>query len=118
MKTTSACLALIAAFSLSLGSASVSAHPEGHGKVNIPVSAEIARKLAAAQVSRLSLEGKVDKSWQNHATPQGAEVRTAKGHKEWVVTFQNTTEFDASKRTLYVFLTESGDYIAANFTGK
>lgn len=42
----------------------------------------------------------------------GAEARTVEGHEEWVVTFQNATEFDASRRTLYVFLTESGDYIA------
>jgi hypothetical protein len=102
----------------SFGAAPVSAHPEGHGPINIPVSKEIASQLALSEVIRLSMEGKIDQSWRNNANQQSADLRELDGARQWIVIFQNPGEFEASKRTLYVFLSEYGDYIAANFSGK
>ena len=37
---------------------------------------------------------------------------------EWVVSYKNHAVEDKSKQTLYVFLSVTGEYLAANFTGK
>ena len=49
--------------------------------------------------------------------PVKAEVRERPSGKEWVVSFRNDQEPVRAKRTLYVFLTEAGEYKAANYTG-
>lgn len=76
-----------------------------------------ATEVAKSQVSRLIADGKIDATWKN-AELVGTEKKKSKSTWEWVNTFKNTKEADATKQTLYVFLTTSGDFIAANFTGK
>ena len=59
----------------------------------------------------------LDKNWAS-TTVSSSEKKMFDGRQEWVVSFVNEKVTDAKKRTLYVFLTLSGDYIAANYTGK
>ena len=47
-----------------------------------------------------------------------AETVEGKNMKEWKLTFKNPAEKDATKQTLYMFYTLTGNFIAANFTGK
>ncbi len=75
-----------------------------------------ARVDAAAVVDRLVAKEKLDPSWKGLKADQAAKKTYEKG-PEWVVTFQNPAA-EEGKRTLYVFLTLKGDYVAANFTGK
>ena len=45
-------------------------------------------------------------------------VGAGKNKKEWKLTFINPQATDANKKTLYLFYTLSGNFIAANFTGQ
>jgi hypothetical protein len=90
------------------------AHP-GHGK---ELSATAAIKRAAVEVDRLVEEGKIEKSWLEKRRAGEATRRVAGEDEEWVVTFDNPESGDAGKRRLYVFLTASGDFVVANFSGK
>jgi Family of unknown function (DUF6488) len=47
-----------------------------------------------------------------------AETVEGKKMKEWKFTFKNPAEKDTSKQSLYMFYTLTGNFIAANFTGK
>ena len=47
-----------------------------------------------------------------------ALVVEGKNKKEWKLTFINPQATDANKKTLYLFYTLSGNFIAANFTGQ
>lgn len=69
---------------------------------------------ASGYVDKLIDKGKLDASWQQIAP---MEVKENDDH-EWVVTYSNLQIEDSEKQTLYMFLTLSGKYIAANFTGK
>ena len=88
------------------------AHP-GHGSA---VSEDEAVRLALAQVKRLVEDEKLDKSWALKAKLQEVELRQYDGAAEYAVVFFNP-EAGGEKATLYVFITETGDYVAANFTG-
>jgi hypothetical protein len=90
------------------------AHP-GHGE---PVPREEAVRRADSQISRLVESGKLEKSWALEAKLQSADLRPSGGAKEWVVTFTNAGATQPDKKLLYVFLSETGEYLAANFTGK
>jgi len=93
------------------------AQPE-HGHSHGPVISEDEAKTAASGVVKgLAEAGKIETSWSALAVAT-IEQKTFDGHLEWVVTFQNDTIADQSKRTLYIFLTLGGEYIAANYTGE
>ena len=62
-------------------------------------------------------KGNLDTSWKN-ATLDKAEVVAGKDKKEWKLSFKNAAEKDASKQTLYIFYTLTGNFIGANFSGK
>ena len=47
-----------------------------------------------------------------------AEVVEGQKMKEWKLTYKNLAEKDAAKQNLYMFYTLTGNFIAANFTGK
>ena len=69
---------------------------------------------ASGLVARIVEKGQLEDSWRQ-VKPQ--EAKENSGH-EWVVVFFNPEIKDSGKQTLYMFLTLSGKYIAANFTGK
>lgn len=90
------------------------AHP-GHGDA---ISREVAIQRASAEMSRLVQAGKLDHSWTLSSSLKSAELREKQGTKEWAVIFGNEKAPNDTERTLYVFLTEQGEYLAANFSGK
>ena len=106
------------------------AHPPGEdgGHGNSAYSSRIAEQPrptftpAAAQAKAQNVLGTlierkiVGQNWRGVA-PTKAETREKSGSKEWIVTFRNDREPVRAKRTLYVLLTETGDYKAANHTG-
>lgn len=79
-------------------------------------------KLEAEQKARLIVDKLVEKnklapSWKN-ASLQLSLKKRFRTEPEWVVSFENKTVKDPGKQTLYIFLSETGAYIAANFSGK
>jgi len=80
-----------------------------HGSVS---GSEVIKK-ATEKVKSLIGSGKLDKSWAD-VKADGASTRG----DEWVVTYKNDKASDTAKRTLYLFFTLDGMYIATNFTGK
>ncbi len=86
-----------------------------HG--NAPAKETVVAGCAADYKDGLASKGKIDASWKNIKLDK-AETVEGKSTKEWKLTFKNPAEKDASKQTLYMFYTLSGNFIAANFTGK
>jgi hypothetical protein len=88
-------------------------HFHGHA----PIKESILTGCANAQKDALISKGKIDASWKA-VTLDKAETVEGKSMKEWKFTFKNPSEKDASKQTLYLFYTLTGNFIGANFTGK
>jgi hypothetical protein len=86
-----------------------------HG--NAPVKESILTGCATAQKDALVSSGKIDAGWKGIKIDK-AETVDGKSMKEWKFTFKNPGEKDSAKQTLYMFYTLSGNFIAANFTGK
>jgi hypothetical protein len=76
-----------------------------------------ATDIAKTQVTRLISDGKLDATWKD-AELVGTEKKKNKSTWEWLSTFRNSKEVDATKQTLYIFLTLSGEFVAANHSGK
>lgn len=93
-----------------------SGHAHGPAKVQATVSGEVAASRALEAVKDLASAGKIDTSWAGIKESK-VEQKTFNNGPEWVVMYKNQEIDDVTKQTLYVFLTLSGKYIAANFTG-
>lgn len=89
----------------------------GAGHSHNPVSQLTAEETAIKSVAKLVDKGKIDKTWKSIGVAK-SEKKEFSGHKEWVISFKNTNISDSSKQTLYIFLSLTGEYIAANFSGK
>lgn len=91
-----------------------SGHDHSHG--HAAITQEQAESIAIKNVAKLADKGKLDKSW---TTVKAAKVekKSFGGDPEWVVVFNNNDIADPEKRTLYIFLSIGGDYLAANHTG-
>jgi len=88
-------------------------HGHSHGSVD---SVSVKQK-ASRMLTGLVKKGVIDKSWKGIA-PAKAEKKLFSKGEEWVVSFINDQLADSSKRTLYIFYSLDGHYIAANYTGK
>ncbi len=88
-------------------------HDHGNDNAAELTQSQIQEK-ASGYVAKLVEKGKLDASWEEIAPK---EVKENEAH-EWVVTYANPQIEDTEKQTLYLFLSLSGKYIAANFTGK
>ena len=86
-----------------------------HG--NKPAAEATVLNCANQRKAALAGSGKIDKSWQA-VKHDKAEVVDGKKGKEWKVTFKDAAAKDKSKETLYMFFTQSGNFVAANFTGQ
>jgi hypothetical protein len=108
--------ALFCAIAISLGGGQYAlAHP-GHKHEARPAITEDAAKVRAKEeVNRLISKKKVPESWKEVAV-KSVEKRTYKKGWEWVATLENPQATE--NKVLYVFLKPSGDFVAANFTGK
>lgn len=92
-------------------------HDHGHGHGHEPVNQATANLKATKIIASFIKQKTLDKSWAG-TTVSSSEKKMFNGSQEWVVSFINEKVADTKKRKLYVFLTLSGDYIAANYTGK
>ena len=111
---------LLLAFTLGLFSIAAIAgggHDHGHGHSHSPVNQVTANSKATKIIASFIKQKTLDNSWAS-TTVSSSEKKMFNGRQEWVVSFVNETVADAKKRKLYIFLTLSGDYIAANYTGK
>ena len=90
-------------------------HDDGHS--HDPVSQGQAEMAAMKNVARLVEKDKINKSWKSIGVLK-SEKKKFGNNEEWVVSFKNESISDTSKQTLYIFLSLTGDYIAANYTGK
>jgi len=87
-----------------------------HGHSHEVISGAEAQIKASQKMHQLAKAGKIDASWSEIKT----SVITQKdyGHgPEWVITFKNNKIKDPTKQTLYMFYSQDGHYIAANYDG-
>lgn len=87
-----------------------------HGHSHGPVSSNVAAKKATKKLAQLVKAGKIDASWKSIKPASVEQKEYAKG-PEWVIIFNNEKLSDSSKKTLYMFFSLDGRYIAANYTG-
>lgn len=92
-------------------------HPPKKAAPSAPAITEDAAKTRAGEeLARLVSVKKIDPSWKD-AGRLGAIKKAGDAKKwEWLVTFDNDTVKE--NKRLYVFLKPSGEFVAANFTGK
>jgi hypothetical protein len=114
MKITSLLFAV--ALSCAIGQSAL-AHDDHHHKAppKAPLSEEEVKTRAQEELQRLVTDQKVEASWKEAGKLKGVEQKKG-SKKEWLATFENATV--AEKKVLYVFLSATGDFVAANFTGK
>lgn len=104
-------LALAAFAALGLGVAAPAvAHPDHESRPQRRPIGELARE----SVVRLVTQAKLPATW-TRARVVGTNARQKNGAQQLVVTFQNDAERNRSRRTLYVLMTPTGDFISANY---
>ena len=86
-----------------------------HG--NKPAAKEAVLKCADQRKGKLIARGKIDAGWGSIKHESITTIDGEKG-KEWKVIFSNPASTDKSKTNLYLFFSESGNFIAANHSGK
>jgi hypothetical protein len=87
-----------------------------HGAPREPVNQQQAEQTASQIVKTFVGKGIIEKSWSS-TTVEKAEQKQFGDSMEWVVSYKNEAATDPEKRTLYIFMTLSGEYLAANYTG-
>lgn len=90
-------------------------HSHDHSESSPAISKEKTLEIGKSHVERLIKEGKIDISWKE-AKYDASEKKKFGHNTEWVVTYKN--DKGVKGKILYIFLKESGEYVAANFTGK
>jgi hypothetical protein len=110
------------AISLSVFAGSGHKHGHSHGGEHehshvkkTPVTQEQAKSRAMDRIKVLIFKSKIDSSWSK-AILDKAELKTYKNKKEWLVIYNNKNGVKGKK--LYIFLKLTGEFVAANFTGK
>lgn len=88
-----------------------------HGAPSEPVTQQQVEQIASRIVTTFIGKGVIEESWNTGKFEQ-AEQKQFGDNQEWVVSYRNETANDPQKRTLYIFLTPTGKYLAANYTGK
>ena len=68
------------------------------------------------ELKRLLAKGKVDASWKDVSAVKSVEKKSFGKKWEWVVIFENPAAKE--DKLLYVFLKASGEFLAANHSGK
>ena len=86
-----------------------------HG--NVPAKETVVVGCAKDHLADLVAKAKVESSWKS-ASLEKAETVQGKTMKEWKLTFKNPAASDPNKKTLYMFYSLTGNFIAANFTGQ
>ena len=107
--------ALIFSFSSLAGPGSGHSHSHSHSHSKKSILKEKTREIGRHHVERLIKSGKIDDSWKNSIFDK-SEKKTFGNKTEWVITFDNKKGVKGKK--LYIFLKLSGEFVAANFSGK
>ena len=116
MKNFFSIAAVLAALSFSpLASADDAGNCHFHG--NTPAKEAVVVGCAKQRIDVLVAKAKLESSWKSVPLDKALVVE-GKNKKEWKLTFINPQATDANKKTLYLFYTLSGNFIAANFTGQ
>ncbi len=80
---------------------------------------ESAKARAQQELERLVIAQKIEASWKESGQLKSAEKKEIAAKTwEWLITFENAKAADQSKKVLYIFLKPTGEFMAANFTGK
>lgn len=87
-----------------------------HDHSHAPVTQVQADKVASDIVLQLAEKSKIDASWKTVQINKSLKKKFG-NNLEWVISFNNEKISDPTKQTLYIFLTLSGEYLAANYTG-
>ncbi len=90
-------------------------HSHGHSHGRPALNKMQAKELGQSHVKKLVEAKKVDSTWVD-AIFDKSEMKKFGKKKEWVVTFKN--EKGVRGKKLFIFLRSSGEFVAANFTGK
>ena len=107
---------LFVALALMFTSASpANAHP-GHEGFDGASPRQFATSSAQGVIDTMIARNILEPSWRN-IEPDSVAFRERQGAMEWVVVFRNEAVRDRTHRVLYVMVTSSGEYIAANYTG-
>ena len=93
----------------------VEEHIHIHGSK--PAAKETVLKCADQRVGKLIARGKLDAGWKA-ITPESITTIDGEKGKEWKIVIKNPAASDKAKASLYLFFSESGNFIAANHTGK
>jgi len=88
----------------------------GHSQPHKSINGDEAITKASKKVAQLIEKGKLEASWADIKAASVEQKEYAKG-PEWLVIFKNDNASDMKKRTLYMFFSMDGHYVAANFTG-
>ena len=86
-------------------------HGHSHSHDAPAISKDKTEEIGRYHIKRLIKSEKIDASWSDS---KFGESVMKKG--EWLVTFDN--EKGVKGKKLYIFLKKSGEFVAANFTGK
>ena len=98
-------------------SAALAGAGHDHGVPLEPVTQQQAEQIASQVLSTFASKNDIDRSWNNIKVDK-SEKKSFSGNLEWVVSYKNEAVSDPEKRTLYIFLTPGGEFIAANYTGE
>lgn len=90
-------------------------HGGGHSHKTKEIEEVKTIEVGKSHIKRLVKEKKLNASWEE-AEHLSSEKKKFGTRNEWVVIFENDKAEKDKK--LYIFLKLSGDFVAANFTGK
>lgn len=109
--------AVVSLATLAAPLAHASADGSCHFHGNKPAEQATVIGCAVQRKDTLIKSGKIDATWKTASQDKVEQIDGKKG-KEWRVTFKDPSAKDKSKETLYMFFTQSGNFLAANFTGQ
>ena len=88
-----------------------------HFNGNAPIKEAVIVDCASKKKDALAFGGQIEASWKLVKLEKAQSIE-GKNAKQWQLTFNNPTAKDATKQTLYMFYSLTGNFIAVNFTGK
>ncbi len=87
-----------------------------HGHSHEPITGTEAQFKATQRVKQLVETGKIEATWANIESSTISQKDYGHG-PEWMIIFKNDKASDSTKQTLYLFYSQDGHYLAANFDG-
>ncbi|MEZ4741064.1 MAG: DUF6488 family protein [Bdellovibrionota bacterium] len=107
---------LLVMFNLTVATLAFS-HSDHHHPPKKPVTEDVAKKNAQESVNMLIKTKKIENSWTKSQFVS-LEKKRFGSSEEWVATYLNKAIKDTAKQKLFIFMRLSGEFLAANYTGK